>query len=891
MKALSPDGRCKTFDASANGYGQSEGCGIVVLKRMSDAVADGDNILAVIRGSAVNHDGPSSGLTVPNEMAQEKVIRQALKNANINPAQVSYVEAHGTGTSLGDPIEVGALAAVFGKTHSQNHPLVIGSVKTNFGHLEAAAGIGCLMKVVMALQHKEIPPHLHFKQPNPHIPWDELPIVVPTERMPWISQEKQRIAGVSSFGISGTNVHVVLEEAPVSEPLQAAVKRPWHLLTISAKTREALAQLVSKYEKHLTDNPTLCIEDICFTANTGRSHFNHRLSIVASSTAQLHEKLHNTVSGQETPGVQQGQFTETTTPKVAFLFTGQGSQYIGMGQKLYQTQPSFRAVLDRCDEILRSYLEKPLLEVLYPEPGISSPLNETAYAQPALFALEYALAQLWKAWGIEPEAVMGHSVGEYVAACVAGVFSLEEGLKMIAERGRLMQALPQDGEMVAVLATESQVRRVIQPYVQEVAIAAVNGPESIVISGERQTVGKVVATLKADGVKVKKLKVSHAFHSPLMEPMLADFKEIATAVNYSQPRIDLISSVTGEIAIDEIETPEYWCRQIRQPVRFVDGVQALAQQGYEVFVECGPEATLLGMGRLCLPSGVGDWIPSLRQGQDDWQQMLKSLGTLYLRGVPVNWSGFDQDYPRRKLVLPTYPFQRKRYWVETTNKKYQQEVVDFSQEYTQKQIINLLQQLDTEDLAQQLVKAENFSATEVELLPKLLEVFVNKGAQLLLEQTEEEKLLKKDELLSEQKQTELIQSLEEHTPNQRLTFLIAHIQGEVASIAGLTELPEPQQGFFDMGMDSLMAVELKSRLEASLGRSLSSTLIFNYSTIEALAKYLLSEVISLASLEESLEQSDTLSQHDEQLSTVAAKIENLSYEEMQTLLIQRLKTI
>ncbi|MBG1266946.1 type I polyketide synthase, partial [Nostoc sp. WHI] len=417
-KMMAADGRCKTFDAKADGYVRGEGCGVVVLKRLSDAVADGDRILALIRGSAVNQDGPSGGLTVPNGPSQAGVIRQALANGRVEPAQIGYIEAHGTGTSLGDPIEVEALAEVFGKHCSPEQPLVIGSVKTNIGHLEAAAGIASLIKVVLSLQHQEIPPHLHFDQPNPHINWNELPIVVPTSIKSWSTSEKL-FAGVSSFGFSGTNAHLIIEQAPQQSQNSQTVKRPLHLLPLSAKTETALQQLAKSYQTYLAKNPDLDLSDICFTAACGRSHFQHRLSIVASNKTQVIETLTAFVAESEkTNSLSQPQ--PNKTPKIAFLFTGQGCQYQDMGRQLYETSPSFRQTLEECDRILRPYLEKPLLSVLYPPSGSTSPIDETAYTQPALFALEYALCQLWRSWGIEPDAVMGHSLGEYVAATVAG---------------------------------------------------------------------------------------------------------------------------------------------------------------------------------------------------------------------------------------------------------------------------------------------------------------------------------------------------------------------------------------------------------------------------------------------------------------------------------------
>ncbi|MBR8834204.1 MAG: amino acid adenylation domain-containing protein [Stigonema ocellatum SAG 48.90 = DSM 106950] len=671
--ALSPDGRCKTFDATANGFGRSEGCGVVVLKRLSDAVADGDRIFSVIRGSAVNHDGSSSGLTVPNQLAQEELIQDALRNAKVEPGQVSYVEAHGTGTALGDPIEVGALKSVFGENRPQDDPLVVGSVKTNFGHLEAAAGIVGLMKVVLALHHEEIPPHLHFQQPNPHIPWNELPIIIPTSPMPWERNQKRRIAGVSSFGMSGTNAHVVLEEAPLPEPITTVVDRPVHLLTLSAKTKDGLVQLALKYEKYLFANSHLALSDICFTANTGRSHFDHRLAVVAESTLQLREQLDDFVSGRVNLQLFSGQVNSRKRPKIAFLFTGQGSQYINMGQELYNTQPTFRQTLDRCDELLRPYLEKPLLSVLYPQSQETSSLDETLYTQPALFAIEYALFELWKSWGIEPGAVIGHSVGEYVAATVAGVFSLEDGLKLIAQRGRLMQTLPQGGEMVAVLANEAKVQAVIQAVTVkmpalEVAIAAINGPESVVISGRHQSIQAVTAVLEAEGIKTRQLKVSHAFHSPMMEPILDALEGTASQISCQSPRIPLISNLTG-LVLQPGYVPDgkYWRHHTRTPVKFMAGINTLFDQGYELFLELGPKPVLSNLGQQSQQQRTGIWLSSLMPTKNDWQVLLNSLSTLYIQGADVNWPGFEQDYLRSRLSLPTYPFQRKCYWIEKEN--------------------------------------------------------------------------------------------------------------------------------------------------------------------------------------------------------------------------------
>ncbi|MDF5720952.1 MAG: amino acid adenylation domain-containing protein [Rhizonema sp. PD37] len=693
LKALAPDDRCKSFDADADGYVRGEGCGIIVLKRLSEAIADGDNILATIRGSAVNHDGQSNGLTAPNGSAQEAVIRQALFNAGVEPTQIQYVEAHGTGTPLGDPIEVLALGKVLAQGRSEGDRLAIGSVKTNIGHLEAAAGIASLMKVVLALQHKLIPPTLHLKQPNPYIPWQKLPIEVPTVPTPWSTKQHPHLAGVSSFGMSGTNVHLIIEEAPVESQESKSqdgesstadtTERPVYLLTLSAKSEKALQQVIRSYQEFLLNHPEVFLADVCFTANTGRSHFAHRLAVVARTTSELGEKLSVIAAGNETVGLVSGEVSRKR-PKIAFLFTGQGSQYINMGRELYNTHPIFRQTLDQCDEILRPFLEHSLLEVLYPpqveEMGIwgagekfvenspssssSVPIDQTAYTQPALFAFEYALYQLWKSWGIEPDVVMGHSVGEYMAATVAGIFSLEDGLKLIAHRGRLMQQLPPGGEMVSLTASEEEVRQIIAPLQDKVAIAAINGPESVVISGASEDIGTICHKLEAQGIKTKLLQVSHAFHSPLMTPMLKEFEQVANHVTYKRPQIPLISNVTGQLADEQITTPEYWVSHVRQTVRFATGMQTLHQQGCDLFLEIGAKPILLSMGHQCLPEKECFWLPSLRTGIPEWQQLLSSLSQLYVQGVKVDWLGFEGDYPHAKVELPTYPFQRQRYWIQ-----------------------------------------------------------------------------------------------------------------------------------------------------------------------------------------------------------------------------------
>ena len=658
---LSSDGRCKAFDLSADGFVRSEGGGVIILKRLSDAQADGDTILALIRGTAVNQDGRSNGLTAPNGPSQEAVIRTALANGRISPQQISYVEAHGTGTSLGDPIEVQALAAVLGE--SRLEPLMIGSAKTNLGHLESAAGIVGLIKTVLMLQHEQIPPHLHLQTPNPHIPWAELPITIPTSLTPW-QNASEKFAGVSSFGFSGTNSHIILSSPPPRNQRKSGVERPLHLFTLSAQSETALKHLAANYAEHLS-HQNGDIEDLAYTVNAGRSHFVHRLTLIADKTKEIQEKLSAFTMGQESEGLVYRKVQGKRQPRIAFLFTGQGSQYSGMARLLYNTQPTFRAALDKCDQLLLPYLNCPLLSVLLADNELDAALlNETAYTQPALFAIEYALTELWQSWGIHPSVVMGHSVGEYVAACIAGVFTLEDGLKLIAERARLMQQLPAGGGMAVIFTDEEVVTKAIETYTNQLSIAAINGPSNVVISGADEVLSKVLDVLSQQGIKSRRLTVSHAFHSPLMETILDDFEQAASSIRYLEPEIGLISNVTGRLTTSkQVTNPRYWRDHVRQPVRFADAMTHLHESGCDVFIEIGPNPTLLSMGQRCLSEGVGTWLPSLRQGKDDWQTLLGSLAQLYVMGADVDWKVFDRDYIRRKLILPTYAFQRERYWV------------------------------------------------------------------------------------------------------------------------------------------------------------------------------------------------------------------------------------
>jgi acyl transferase domain-containing protein/acyl-CoA synthetase (AMP-forming)/AMP-acid ligase II/pimeloyl-ACP methyl ester carboxylesterase len=661
---MAEDGRCKTFDAKADGYVRGEGCGVVILKRLADAQRDGDRVLAVIKGSAINQDGRSNGLTAPNGLAQQAVMRQALANANLASGKVSYIESHGTGTSLGDPIEVNSLKTVLG---ARDESCYLGSLKTNIGHLEAAAGIAGLIKTVLCLQHKAIPPNLHFRQLNPLIDLEGTKILIPQKLEPWNSAV--RYAGVSSFGFGGTNAHVVLGEGEqeTGKREKGKGKRSLHLLTLSAKTAPALQDLLLSYQDYLESNPAANLADICYTSNIGRIHFNQRLAIAVESKTQLKKDLAFLVA-QKAAQSEKGITEEDTrqNQQIAFLFTGQGSQYVNMGYQLYQTQPVFKTAIDQCAEILSSYLDHPLLEVLYAE-HLLCLLNETVYTQPAIFALEYALTQMWLDWGIKPTALIGHSVGEYVAATIAGVFSLPDALKLVAMRGKLMQNLAQAGDMYAVFADEATVKSIIAAFSQQIAIAAINTHQSIVISGEQTAIAEVVSKFDSLGIKSKQLKVSHAFHSPLMEPILSEFRQVAESVTYHLPQGKLISNVTGELATAEIATAEYWVNHVVAPVRFADGMKTLQQEA-NVFLEIGSKPILIGLGRSSISvkskaKANAVWLPSLRPKKQDWQQILQSLSVLYVRGIDIAWQNVARGLNLQKISLPTYPFQRQSYWL------------------------------------------------------------------------------------------------------------------------------------------------------------------------------------------------------------------------------------
>jgi acyl transferase domain-containing protein/acyl carrier protein len=658
---MAPDGACKSFDAGADGFVRAEGCAVIALKRLSDAMAAGDPILAVIRGSAVNSDGRSSGLTVPNGPAQEAVLRKALADAGLKAADIDYVEAHGTGTPLGDPIEVEALGAVMGVGRPAGSPLRVGSVKTNLGHTEAASGLAGLLKTAMALQHETLPPSLHFSHPNPRIDWERLAVEVQATSTAWARGDRPRRAGVSSFGFSGTNAHIILEEAPVRAQPPQPRSGPV-VLPLSARSEDALRDLAARYADAVEASGA-DLHALAAAAGTGRSHMTRRAAVTGETADELAAALRAIAAGEASPDAVLGAIRAGERPKVAFLFTGQGAQYAGMGRGLYEREPVFRAIIDRAQTVLADRLERPLTEVLFGSDDTI--LRQTAYTQPALFALEYALAEQWRAWGVTPAALLGHSVGEYAAACVAGVFDFESGLELIAARGRAMQDLPEGGAMAALFATADRVAVEVAPYADRLSVAGFNGPEETVIAGTAEAVEAVIAAMTAQGVEGRRLDVSHAFHSPLLDPMLGAFEARAAGLTFAPPKIPLISNLTGR-AFGQGEAPDagYWRRHAREPVRFAQGIDALRQAGITALVEIGPHPTLIALASRAAPDAAWAALPSLRRNRDDERQMLQSLGGLYVRGQAVNWSAFAEGEPRRRAPLPVYPFQRERAWLD-----------------------------------------------------------------------------------------------------------------------------------------------------------------------------------------------------------------------------------
>ena len=692
-RMLSPNGRCRPFDASANGYVRGEGCGMLVLKRLADAVADGDLVFGVIRGTATNQDGRTSGITAPNGVSQQAVIRAALTDAGIEPERVNYIEAHGTGTPLGDPIEIDALSRVFPKSPDNDRACLVTSVKANVGHMETVSGVAGIIKILLMMRHGVIPAQAHLEKLNPEIKLRNSRLQIPNTPTPFPSNEPL-IAGASSFGFGGANTHVVLEQpaAPAAEP-PPSEDSPQAIL-LSAKSENALAQAAERLREFVAENRGVRLADIAYTTQVGRVHHAYRASVIASDHPQLEKRLSRVAAGKVGDGIHAKQVIASESPsgkpRLAMLFTGQGAQEVDMGRGLFDSNPVFANVLRECDEVLREILPVPLLSVLYPDlfptpPDNGTPLekmvHQTRYTQPALFAIEYGLVRVWEDLGIRPDCVMGHSIGQYTAAAVANVMDWQDALRLVAHRGRLMNGLPAGGRMEVIFGTRQTCLDLIEQLGigDVVSVAAENGPSNTVVAGDGEAMEQLCRRCDADELQRQSLQVSHAFHSPLMDPILDEFRSIATDIEMRTPETDFICNVTGERLVSAPDA-DYWCQHIREAVRFATGIQTLASAKVDVLLECGPSPVLIGMARRCdaeLPQADAH---SLRKSKDDVATFLSAAGALHVAGLDVDWNtltkrsaetnntdpGAAAPLPRR-IRLPTYPFEKSRCWLDPTS--------------------------------------------------------------------------------------------------------------------------------------------------------------------------------------------------------------------------------
>jgi phthiocerol/phenolphthiocerol synthesis type-I polyketide synthase E len=786
---LSPDGHCRAFDAAAQGTVIGSGAGIVVLRRLTDAVRDGDCIHAVIRSSAINNDGSEKiGYTAPSVEGQATVIAEAQALAGVTGDEITYVEAHGTGTKLGDPIEVAALSKAFRRTTQRKQFCALGSLKTNFGHLDAAAGVAALIKVVLALENRQLPPSLNFRQSNPEIDFSNTPFYVQQTLSEWYPNNGRRVAGVSCFGIGGTNVHAIVEQAPPLSPTDSA--RPWQLLTISARSHRALEKATERLAEFLANHPGLDLADVSFTLQRGRKTFANRRILAAKNMEEAIALLRSQDRERIFTGSQ-----EHSNPPVAFMFPGQAAQYVNMGLGLYVTEKTFREDVDSCSEFLKSHLACDLRHVLYPSTDRAAEarelLNQTAVTQPAIFVVEYALAKLWMDWGFRPEAMIGHSIGEYVAACLAGVFPLKDALALVAARGRLMQSMP-EGSMLAIRLDEKSAEQYLD---DTLSLAAINGPFACVAAGPHDAIASLRRLLTKKQIGCRLLPTSHAFHSQMMQPIVGPFRELFADIKLNPPKIPYLSNLTGTW-IDPLQAtdPAYWGSHLRERVRFSHGLRELLLSRQRILLEVGPGDTLTSLAKQHLGNGSEQAILSswghAKDGTSELPEMMTTLGRLWVGGAQPDWQAFYRGQRRRRVSLPTYPFERQRYWIE-----------------------------------------EKKSGASTSLLPEVSldaspEVEVNDSDRL-------DRMHQPGSPLLSHHRPQLTNAYV--PPKSDLHEVLGVIWGQLLGFEKLGI----EDDFFDLGGDSLLATQVISRLRTVFRMELPPNALFDAPTIDKLARYLI----------------------------------------------------
>ncbi|MGE8005867.1 type I polyketide synthase [Lysinibacillus sp. NPDC093216] len=668
LEAISVDGRSKSFDASANGYGRGEGAGVIILKRLKDAEKNDDNILGVVRGTAVNQDGKSNGLTAPNGLAQEKVIKKALNDARLNESDIDYIEMHGTGTKLGDPIEVKAVVETYGKNRTKENPLKIGSVKSNIGHLEAAAGMASIIKVLLSFKNDVIPGNLYFENPNPFIQWDKSPVKVVESNSDWKSEGKIRRVGINGFGFGGSNAHIIIEEPPKIKTVIKNSSDPIYILKLSAKSERSLQDNIRNYLNYMKSD-SVNIKDVVYTNNISRFDFDYRFTVSGRTKKEIMNRMEAYLINGNKIGISTNinepiKFKKET--EVVFLFTGQGSQYVGMGKELYDNNPTFREVFDECDKLFKPFLLKSLVDLIYSGKCTNEEVEKTLYAQPLIFTIEYSVCKMWEKIGVKPSVVLGHSIGEYAAAVVAGIMNLNDAVKLVAIRGRLMDSAPGEGAMLSIYANENTVNKLIEKYDDALSLAIYNAENNIVVSGEKNAIEELAKEAERQKIKVARLYVSHAFHSNLMIPILEDFKEIASQVKFNQSSVNYISSTFARaIGEEEILDANYWTNHIKEKVDFYHSITSIKDAEDKVFLEVGANKTLCALSKLSLRGEI-KLLNSLDMKKSDWEQISYSLGELYCSGVKVLWDKFETNINKtyNRVQLPTYSFERKPYWME-----------------------------------------------------------------------------------------------------------------------------------------------------------------------------------------------------------------------------------